>query len=119
MTAIEFTEETRRQAERIGSADVVVGVAGAISPEELRLRAERILTDLGSGASSLRFVFAWPGGEAMPAAAQQEQSRVTLFPFAPLPPANGEFWSAVSANQRAVLALADSLSARACIVLGS
>jgi hypothetical protein len=61
MAAVEITEETKQQVERIGSADVVVGIAGTVAPEELRVRAESILRELGSGVSSLRFVFAWPG----------------------------------------------------------
>jgi hypothetical protein len=118
MAAVEFTEETKQQVERIGSADVVVGIAGTVSPEELRPRAERILQELGSTISSLRFVFAWPGrtseGRNEPAA---ENPALTLLPFSPPPPA--EFWAGISANQRAVLGLGASLNARVCIVLGS
>ncbi|MGB9032732.1 MAG: hypothetical protein WCC27_21595, partial [Acidobacteriaceae bacterium] len=61
MAAVEITEETKQQAGRVGSADVVVGIAGAVSADELRSRAQQVLAELGSGASSLRFVFAWPG----------------------------------------------------------
>jgi hypothetical protein len=118
MAAVEFTEETKHQADRIGSADVVVGIAGAVSPEELRPRAERILQELGSAASSLRFVFAWPGTKPEPPPGSAgENPALTLLPFSPPPPA--EFWAGVSANQRAVLGLAASLNARVCIVLGS
>jgi hypothetical protein len=118
MAAVELTEETKQQAERIGSADVVVGIAGAVSPEELRVRARQILEELGSSVSSLRFVFAWPGrapengGESA-----ADATAPALLPFSPPPP--GEFWAGVSANQRAVLGLAASLNARVCIVLGS
>ncbi|HVT99703.1 MAG TPA: hypothetical protein VHE33_19540 [Acidobacteriaceae bacterium] len=118
MAAVELTEETKQQVERIGSADVVVGIAGAVSPEELVPRAERILQEMGSAVSSLRFVFAWPGRmpeNSRPASA--ENAPLTLLPFPPPPPA--EFWAGVSANQRAVLGLAASLNARVCIVLGS
>ncbi len=59
MAAIEFSEETKRQVERIGSADLVVGIAGAVAPEELRVRAEQIVAELGSSLSALRIVFAW------------------------------------------------------------
>jgi hypothetical protein len=122
MAGIEFTEETRQQAERIGSADILVGIAGPIAPEELRARAERVLTDLGSSFASLRFVFAWPGesGETPMASLQQNGTApLTLFPFTPASRAGGDFWSDISASQRAVLALGASLNARACIVIGS
>lgn len=122
MAAVEITEETKQQVERIGSTDVVVGIAGTVSPEELRPRAARILAELGSGVvSSLRFVFAWPGpplGESEDAIATENPS-LSLLPFSPPAQAAAEFWAGVSANQRAVLSLADSLNARVCIVLGS
>ena len=73
MAAVEITEETKQQADRIGSADVVVGIAGAVAPEELRVRAESILRELGSGVSSLRFVFTWPGAAPAPASGIEER----------------------------------------------
>lgn len=121
MAAVEITEETKQQVDRIGSADIVVGIAGAVSPEELRPRAERILSELGSSVGSLRFVFAWPGPplpESTGDSAPQNPS-ITLLPFAQPAQGAAEFWAGVSANQRAVLGLAASLNARACIVLGS
>ncbi|HZZ39202.1 MAG TPA: hypothetical protein VFE06_08720 [Acidobacteriaceae bacterium] len=124
MAAIEFSEETKRQVERIGSADLVVGIAGVVPPEDVRTRAEQVATELGSSLASLRIVFAWPGtnGTAAGGEAAEENAderRVALLPFTSLAPANGEFWSGVSAHQRAVLGLAASLNARACIVLGA
>ncbi|MFP5230724.1 MAG: hypothetical protein ACLGXA_24170 [Acidobacteriota bacterium] len=119
MAAFELTEETKQQVERIGSADVVVGIAGPVSPEQLRARAEQTLQQLGTATSALRFVFAWPkaasnsnGGSAF------ENSPLTVLPFAPPAQGGAEFWAGVSANQRAVLSLAASMNARACIVLG-
>jgi hypothetical protein len=123
MAGIEITEETKQQAERVGSADVVVGIAGAVSAEVVRVRAEHVMQELGSGVSSLRFVFTWPGADQETPSGDRQAAdtpTATLAPYAPpTPAAGGEFWSAVSANQRAVLALADSLNARACIVIGS
>jgi glucosylglycerate synthase len=122
MAAVEITEETKQQVERIGSADVVVGIAGAVAAEELRVRAEQALPEPGSSVSALRFVFAWPGNASeSPAGEAQtaEGSTLALLPFSPPPQSAGEFWSGVSAYQRAVLSLATSLNARACIVLGS
>jgi hypothetical protein len=120
MAAVEITEETKQQIERIGSADLVVGIAGGVSPGELRARAEKIVRELGSGVSPLRFVFAWPGAAPEPTAGTEaESAALTMLPFSPPAQGAGEFWSGVSANQRAVLSLAASLHARACIVVGS
>ncbi|HEX4064440.1 MAG TPA: hypothetical protein VHZ09_00340 [Acidobacteriaceae bacterium] len=121
MAAIEFTEETRQQIDRIGAADIVVGIAGAVPPDDLRAHAEKILQDLGPAVASLRFVWTWPGAAPEVAASNgqaPEASALTLLPFSP-PAGAGELWSEVSANQRAVLAVAASLNAKACIVLGS
>lgn len=118
MAAVEITEEAKQQVDRIGSADIVVGIAGAVAPEELRARAENVVRELGSGVSSLKFVFAWPATESPSGDGQGTgDAMLTMLPFPP--PAQGEFWAGVSANQRAVLALGASLNARVCIVLGS
>ena len=124
MAAIEFSEETKRHLERIGSADLVVGIAGAVPPDELPARAGQIVSELGSSLSSLRIVFAWAGPSGAGAAANTEEpgtgeARPALLPYTPLAAANGEFWTGVSAHQRSVLALAASLNARGCIVLGA
>jgi len=117
MAGLEITEETEQRAERIGTVDVVVGIAGGASPEDVRVRAARVVEELGSGLSGLRFVFTWPGAVAE-AGDVSENSSITVAPCAP-PAQAGEFWAAVTAHQRAVLALAESLNARACVVVGS
>ena len=119
MVPVEITEETKQQIERIGSADVVVGVAGTVSPDDLRPRAERVLQELGSGASALRFVFALPGTASDTSVEAGDHSPLRMLPFSPPAQGGAEFWAGVSAHQRAVLSLASSLNARACIVLGS
>lgn len=122
MTAIEIAEETKQQVSRIGSADVVVGIAGPVALEELRTRAEHVLQELGSGVSSLKFVFSWPGAQSESMAGDGQgtgNAMLTMLPFSLPAQAASEFWSGISANQRAVLALAESLNARVCIVLGS
>lgn len=124
MAAIELSEETKRQVERIGSADLVIGIAGTVAPDELRGRAERIVAELGSPVSSLRVAFAWagPNGVSVPGNGEEtggDGARPVLLPYAPPVAASGEFWSGVSAHQRTILALAGSLNARGCIVLGS
>jgi hypothetical protein len=96
----------------------VVGIAGAIAAPDLRERAEKIVAELGPNAS-LRMVFAWAGtGVEAAEGGERESGRPTLIPYT-APANSGDFWSPVSANQRAVLSLAASLNARACIVLGA
>ena len=121
MAAIEFAEETRQQAERIGSADIVIGLAGSVPADELRTRAAQIIPQLGPNFASLRIVVAWPspGAESAGASPDLNGSNVpTFFPFTPPAGSTGDFWAPVSAHQRAVLALAASLNARICAVLG-
>ena len=120
MTGVEFSEETRQNTEPLGSADIVVGIAGPVAPEDLRLQAGRIIEELGSSMGSLRFAFALPGPPNAASFATSEQNGhvpLSLVPFT-VPAAGAEFWSDVSANQRAILSLAAGLKARACIVLG-
>jgi len=124
MAVIELSDETKRQVERIGSADLVVGIAGPVPAEELRSRVEPIVAGLGSSVSLDRIVFAFAGPYAAAPAGGAEgesasQPRVALLPYAPPSAASGEFWSGVSVQQRTILALAASLNARACIVLGA
>jgi hypothetical protein len=99
----------------------VVGVAGPVAPEDLRVRAKKVIEELGSSMGSLRFAFALPGSPdaaAFSNADQNGSTPLTLVPFS-ASASSSEFWSDVSANQRAVLALTASLKARACIVLGA
>jgi glucosylglycerate synthase len=121
MAETELTSAAQQQTEPNGSADVIIGVAGPVSADDLRSGAEKAIAELGSTASPLRFAFAWPssnGETARSAPEQNGNSGLTLVPYA-APPQGGEFWVEVSAHQRAVLSLAASLNARACIVLGA
>lgn len=118
MGAMEFTDETKQQIERIGSADVLIGVGGAVQLDSLRTRARQAIHDLGSAASSLHLVFAFPGDPQPVSLNGAESPAVSLLPFSASPPA-GDLWSGVSAYQRAVLSLAASLSVKACILLGA
>jgi glucosylglycerate synthase len=121
MADTELTEPAQQQTEPVGSADVVIGIAGPVAVDDLRAGAAKVAAELGSGPSSPRCVFAWPaasGEGAASAPVGNGNSGVTLVPFT-VPPSGGEFWADVSAHQRAVLAVAGSLNARACIVIGS
>jgi glucosylglycerate synthase len=121
MAETEFTEAAQQKAEPIGSADVVIGVAGPVAADDLRAGAANVAAELGSGPAAMRYVFAWPaaGGEAAASVpGGNGNSGLTFVPFT-VPPSGGEFWVDVSAHQRAILALAASLNARACIVLGA
>jgi hypothetical protein len=122
MAGVEITEETKQPAERAGSADVVVGIAGAVSAEDVRVRAQQMISGAGFRglfpAVCLYVAGSRSRGGIGGLANRGDTPALTLLPYAPPAQVAGEFWSDVSANQRAVLALADSLNARACIVLG-
>jgi hypothetical protein len=118
MGAIEFTDETKQQIERIGSADVLVGIAGAVQFDPVRAKTLQVMHDLGSAASSLRLVFAYPGDPQAVSSNGAESPAISLLPFS-APLVAGDLWSGVSAHQRAVLSLASSLNVKACIVLGA
>jgi glucosylglycerate synthase len=121
MADTQFTEVAQEPATPVDSADVVIGIAGPVLVDDLRAGAAKLAAELDSGPSPVRYVVAWPAsnGEAVPPTpAGNGSSRLALIPF-PAPSSGGELWADVSAYQRAVLALAASLNARACIVLGS
>lgn len=121
MADTSFTEPAQQQTTTVDSADVVIGIAGPVVFEDLRAAAAKMAAELGSESSPLRYAFAWPAsnGETAPSAPELNgNSRLALVPF-PAPTFGGEFWADVSAHQRAALAMAASLNARVCIVLGS
>ncbi|HEX4006953.1 MAG TPA: hypothetical protein VHX60_12330 [Acidobacteriaceae bacterium] len=121
MAEMQIAVETEQQPEQPGAPDVLVGVAGSVSSDDFRIRAEQIAAELRSGTGALRIVFACPGPLPEPPPASGESDGpppTTVVSYQP-PPSGAEFWSDVSANQRAVLALAAEINARACIVLGS
>lgn len=121
MADTQFTEAAQEQSIPSGSADVVIGIAGPVAMDDLRASAAKVTAELGSDGSPVHYVFAWPASEAEAAASTPEadgHSGMRLVPFS-VRAYGGEFWADVSAHQRAVLALAASMNARACIVLGA
>ena len=120
MADTEFTEAAQPETTAGVSADVVIGIAGPVAVDDLRANAARVVEELGSESSPVRFVFAWPASNGEAEDAEPElngNSNLRLVSFA-APASGGEFWADVSAHQRAVLAVAASRNARACIVLG-
>ena len=94
MAAVEITEETKQQVERIGSADVVVGIAGTVAADELRARAEqhhpgtgfRSFARCGSSSRGL-------GSRLKRRQMAAEAPALTLLPFSPPAQASEEFWA--------------------------
>jgi glucosylglycerate synthase len=119
MARIEFPEEVRKRVEAIGAADLVLGIAGAIHPEELRTKIAESMRALIPAPAKTVVVYA--GTYAGPDEAGGSEPAVDGIEFLayPLPqhdPSLGP-WVEVSVAQRTVLALAALLQARACAVL--
>ncbi|GGG91417.1 hypothetical protein [Silvibacterium dinghuense] len=113
MARFELSEETRKRVEEIGSADLVIGVAG-VAPFELLL--EKIPSWLQRlSPSPGRTVLAFAGVQEMPS--QPLPEGLELLPFVPAAhdPSLGP-WIELSSAQLAVIGLASILEARGCIV---
>jgi hypothetical protein len=115
MARIEFPEETRKRVEAIGRADLVLGVAGAVHPDELRAEAAEWIR--AAAASPLKTVVAYGGLEELTAVEPVADGPEFLpFPMPQRDPSVGP-WAEISAAQRSVLGLASLLEARACVVV--
>jgi hypothetical protein len=122
MARIEFPEEVRSRIEAIGSAELVLGIAGALHPEDLQSRANDIAGELFQAlgtAPKTTVVYAGPlSAIDEPAAQPPAPGALEFLPY-PLPaddPSLGP-WVEMSNTQRSVVALASLLQARACVVL--
>jgi hypothetical protein len=119
MARIEFPEETRKRIEQVGSADLVIGISGAVNGDALRTRAEEALTEWRSANPAVKIAVAYPGTET---AQGEEHAPATdglaYIPY-PMPGSDPSLvpWVAVSSAQRSVLALAVSLQAKTCVVM--
>ena len=115
MARIEFPEETRRRVETIGAADFVLGVAGAIPPEELSAHAPGWIHSLAP--NPLKSVVVYAGLQEM-IAPHPSANGIEFVAFATpaYDPAFGP-WAEISDAQRTALALAALFDARACAVL--
>jgi glucosylglycerate synthase len=121
MADTEISEQVQQRTDQNRSPDIVVGIAGPVPAADLRTRAAAVLAEIASAAESIRFAFALPASatETVEAAESQNGQPSPQLITYPAPGNDSDFWPSVSANQRAVVGLAASLNARACIVLGS
>lgn len=122
MARIEFPEETRKQVEAIGTADLVLGIAGAVHFEEVRARIVESASEfLQDAATPLKTIVAYAGPHVAPDETNgiaPTSSTVTYlsYPSPPHDPSLGP-WAEMSGAQRSVLALASLFQARGCAVL--
>jgi len=115
MARIEFPEETRKRVDAIGNADFVLGVAGAIHPEDLRAKAGEWVRSIAP--TPMKAVVVYAGLEALNGA-EPTGDGLEFLPY-PLPardPSVGP-WAEISMAQRSVLGLASLLNARCCTVV--
>jgi hypothetical protein len=121
MARIEFPEETRKRVEAIGRADLVLGVAGAIHPEDIYARAADWLQSVApvadAGGAAQKTVVIYAGLEELNGT-EAVSDGLEFLPY-PLPgrdPSVGP-WAEISNAQRSVLGLASLLEARVCAVV--
>jgi hypothetical protein len=113
MARIEFPEEIRQRVEAIGTPDLVIGIAGAIHPDDLRARIEHCLPSLPVAPAKTAVVYAGGGN---PAAAPENSTHYLAYPSPQHDPSLGP-WGEIAAAQRSALALAALLQPRACAIL--
>jgi glucosylglycerate synthase len=113
MARIEFPEETRRRIEQIGTADLVIGVAGTVDAQELRLRAASALAGMSG-----KIVVAYSDASADAAQGSETTTTTEFLPYPHETPEPGSTpWTQAASAHRAVLSLAANLEARACAVI--
>src|ERR1700761_6801473 len=110
----EFPEETRRRVDEIGSADLVLGVAGAVHPDQLRARAGDWIQSLAP--APFKAVVLYAGLDDLVAIPPAAGVEFVAYPSPPHDPSFGP-WAEISTAQRAVLSLALLFEARACAAL--
>lgn len=114
MARFELPEETRKKVDEIGSADLVIGIAGAAPLGQLLETIPLWLQKLEPAPA--RTVLAFPAMQEIPEA----QTVVSGLELLPLPaahfdPTSGP-WAEVSAAQIAAIEAASALGARACAI---
>lgn len=114
MAGIEFPAELQKKIEETGPVDLMVGIAGPASREELCARASTCL----SGIAGKTVVAYAGGGDEEPAACSSGGIQLAAYPMPPT--ANSfTFWTDIAAAQKSVLALAAAWGARTCLMLHS
>ncbi len=119
MARIEFPEETRKRIDQIGSADLVIGISGAVNRGDLALRAEGALAELRGANPAIKIVLAHPGTETAETEKQESAANGVTYIAYPLPGNDPTVVPlvTVSGAQRAILSVAASLQAKACVVM--
>ena len=121
MARIEFPEEIRKQVEAIGTADLVIGLAGAVPLEEVRAKAAELAGTFFQDAATQHktvVVYAGPYIASEDATGAAHESGIEFLSY-PLPLHDAALgpWVEMSSAQRSVLALSLLFQAKACAVL--
>lgn len=115
MAKIEFPESTRKRLEQIGSADLLIGITGAVSADELRAKMGAVFVN-GSSFSNIVVAFAGADGVEDFAGDTDSPFRYITYPLLSQDP-DSVPWGEMGISQRSVLALASSIGAQVCLVL--
>jgi len=115
MVKIEFPESTRKKLEQIGAADLLIGITGAVSADELRTKVDAAFAQ---GNSFSKIVVASAGTETTDDLVNDADSRFhyVTYPL-PLQDSGAVPWGEMGISQRSVLSIASSIGAQVCLVL--
>lgn len=115
-------EGTKEQAPQIASADLVVGWADPKAGEQLERTIELVRTGLSALARPQQTVIVYKSGYEAPAsfdgASQASSLRLLSYAPPPLDP-SASIANAISADYRAIAATAESLNAKAYVLIAS
>ena len=120
MAKLEVSEETKPGSVEVGTADLLIAVAGPVDAGQLRVTATQAILAMGGDQSTLRTVVAFPKdipGDTERAPAEIQEN-VRFVPYA-TPPGSRIPWLAPAATYQAVFAMARELGVTACAVIGS
>jgi glucosylglycerate synthase len=117
MAKIDFPDEIRKQVEGIGTADLVIGIAGGVPRDEMQAK----VAELGSegfpdAGAPLKCVVVYAGPSDGGHAAHENGIELLSYPLPAHDPALGP-WVEMSSAQRSVLALSSLFQAKLCVVL--
>jgi hypothetical protein len=119
MPKSDLADETKAETRPVGPVDLLIGISGAVSANDLRQHAEGLANSFREDAQAVRTVIAFPGNGEIEAAAHDagtDTLRIMSYSLAASDP-TGLPWMIAASAQRAVCSLAIDLDAKACVVL--
>jgi glucosylglycerate synthase len=119
MPKTDLADETRAEMQQAGPVDLLIGISGGASVQELQQRVHGLLDGLQKRAGVARLAIAYPAngeGEGFTRDADKDTARFMPYSLAASDSA-GLPWIIFSAALKAVSSLAVDLNAKACVLL--